>query len=410
MNLVMIISLSVFALSFGALFWCYVLYPPVLNWLAKGKKQNQLCFESNDELPHIAIVMAVYNEDAVIENKLKSIVSNGYPADKLHLFISSDNSTDSTHEIIEKADLNGAELDLEVLEGRNGKIRSVNRAVERALQHPAFEKPREAVLVSTDANVMFAPGMLQKIASHFKNPKIGLVAPYVLNEGDLAKGVAGDEAHHVNRANKMKQQEGVLWGATAGAFGACYAIRADLFDPVPINNTCDDFYLTYRVIEQGFDAIVDAEAVCTEDLPSEMGVEFGRKIRNGMGNFLNLVRFKHFLHPARGGIAFSFFSHRVIRWFGPFLLAAMFVSSLAAALAFPCWPLWLLFGGQAAVYLGCLYDLAASKMGLPSLKPLRTLRYFFAMNLALFVGFTRFVRKSHDSVWTPTTREAAPTT
>ena len=47
-------------------------------------------------------MMAVYNEEPVLEEKLNSIFENDYPLDKIQILIGSDNSTDNTNQILQK--------------------------------------------------------------------------------------------------------------------------------------------------------------------------------------------------------------------------------------------------------------------------------------------------------------------
>ncbi len=92
-------------------------------------------------------------------------------------------------------------------------------------------------------------------------------------------GIGDQEEAYVGQENLVKFAEGVLWGRVMGAFGACYAMRARLFTPVPPHHIVDDFYLTLSCLEQGMDAIVDPEAVCHEAVSTDIREEFRRKRR-----------------------------------------------------------------------------------------------------------------------------------
>ena len=62
-----------------------------------------------------------------------------------------------------------------------------------------------------------------------------------------------------------------------GAFGACYAIRKELFDPIPANFLMEDFYITLRVIEAGYAAKCDLQAIAYEDVSNSWREEFKKK-------------------------------------------------------------------------------------------------------------------------------------
>ena len=39
--------------------------------LSIGKKQNEICYSREDELPFVSVLLAAYNEEQVIEEKIK---------------------------------------------------------------------------------------------------------------------------------------------------------------------------------------------------------------------------------------------------------------------------------------------------------------------------------------------------
>ena len=98
----MTIVAIIFWLAVASLLYNYIGFPLIMNYLSKGKKQNQDCFLATEELPMVSILLAVYNEEKVIEEKIKATFKTGYPLDKIELLIGSDASTDQTDEIIKK--------------------------------------------------------------------------------------------------------------------------------------------------------------------------------------------------------------------------------------------------------------------------------------------------------------------
>jgi cellulose synthase/poly-beta-1,6-N-acetylglucosamine synthase-like glycosyltransferase len=190
-----------------------------------------------------------------------------------------------------------------------------------------------------------------------------------------------------------------------GAFGACFAIRGRLFDAVPEHFIVDDFYHTLRCFELGYDAIVEPEAVCYEAVSEEVNEEFRRKKRIATGNLQNLHRFWRFLLPWNGGAgtSFAFWSHKGLRWLGPFFIGALFLSSLV--LAFFHWIYVAALAGLCLLFAGATLDYWLGDMGIRS-GPLRLIRYFLLMNLALFLGAIQFLRGARSNVWEPTRRVA----
>ena len=134
-----------------------------------------------------------------------------------------------------------------------------------------------------------------------------------------------------------------------------------------------------------------------------MSEEFRRKRRIATGNFQNLARFWHSLLPWNGGIgvAFAFWSHKGFRWLGPFFLAGMFFSSIA--LAFFHWIYAAALAGLCLVFAAAALDSWLDGKGIRS-RPLRLIRYFLLMNLAIFLGAMQFLKGARSSVWEPTRR------
>ena len=190
-----------------------------------------------------------------------------------------------------------------------------------------------------------------------------------------------------------------------GAFGACYAMRARLFVPVTERYIVDDFFLTFACFEQGMDAIVDLDAVCYESVSTEIAEEFRRKRRIAAGNFQNLNHFRDHLLPWKGGVAtsFAFWSHKGLRWCGPFLLIGAFLSCLVlSVMEFSYLPLSIgLVGSLAAIPID---RFLVPRGWFPAIKPVRLVHYFYSMNLALFLGFLDFKKGSRNSIWEPTKR------
>jgi len=385
----------------------YALYPMLLEFLARGKTLPPERFEHDAELPEVAVLIAVYNEEAVLEATLASILESEYPADKVKVFIGSDGSTDRSDAIVKRFRERYPHLHLTVFGGRNGKIRIINQLAADASSH--FTDPASAIYVLCDANVVWTPPLLRRLAGHFKRPGVGLVGAAVKDKVREHAGIGDEEEAYIGQENLVKYREGVLWGNVIGAFGACYAMRASLFAPVPVHHIVDDFYLTFQTLEKGSTAIVDLDAVCYEAVSTEISEEFRRKRRIATGNFQNFRRFWRFIQPWNSNFAtfFAFWSHKGLRWCGPFLLIAMFLSAAILAFLSPFYLLPII--GMSGTFVAAWIDKIMSRReNGRHVKLFRFIRYFYTMNAALFLGFVAFAKGVGNSVWEPTKREAGP--
>jgi cellulose synthase/poly-beta-1,6-N-acetylglucosamine synthase-like glycosyltransferase len=201
----------------------------------------------------------------------------------------------------------------------------------------------------------------------------------------------------------LKQCEGRL-GGLLGANGAIYAIRRSLFEPLRAGTIVDDFMVPLVArMRSGCRIVYDAHAVAHEETPADLSMEFRRRARIGVGGFQALATLWPLLSPRHGWTAFTFWSHKVMRWISPFLLVAMLLSSLLL-ISQPLFRIALV--AQVAFYASCF----VGTMLPPANRVARVLRIFgmfAAMNLALLTGFFRWLVSSQSGIWKRTERVPA---
>jgi glycosyltransferase involved in cell wall biosynthesis len=371
----------------------YVFYPLILWIFSSGSKGNTIVYIIEDELPVVSVVIAAHNEEDCIEEKVRSIFSGDYPGDKYEVLIGSDNSDDRTGEIVNSLMKEFAALKFIDFRERRGKGNVVNDLVQLA---------KGSILVLTDANVIFHKETLFYMVRHFKNPGIGLVDTNMVNRGMKEEGISYQEKAYISREVRIKDMESRLWGAMMGPFGGCYAIRKEDYSRVPSNFLVDDFYINMTIFEKGKQAINDIRSKVFEDLPGELKTEFRRKVRIGTGNFQNLSRFWKLSFTKRYG--FAFLSHKVIRWFGPFLMIIALSSNIFLATQNRYYFYILL--AHLAIYFIPVVDWLLKKMQV-HIGPFRLATHFFSMNAALFIGFFRSLGKIRSGAWERTERGSA---
>src|SRR5215467_15117012 len=100
----MLISVIFFWLSLSILFFCYFGYGAIIFLTNKlnGSFTKRFSKKENRELPSVTLVVAAYNEDSILEQKIKNCLSIDYPSGKLHLLFVTDGSTDDSQSILAK--------------------------------------------------------------------------------------------------------------------------------------------------------------------------------------------------------------------------------------------------------------------------------------------------------------------
>ncbi len=373
------------------IFHSYILYPIILRILTTKEKKKIEFFSLDDNLPSISILMAAHNEESVIAKKIESIFSTSYPVHKIEVIIGSDSSTDRTNDILSEKSILHPQLQYFIFE-RRGKANTINELLDKSTGE---------IIISTDANVFFTQTTIFELVKHFKNDQIGLVDSRMRNTGLQSHGISIQESTYINREVLIKNREGRIWGSMMGPFGGCFATRRSCYNKVPSTFFMDDFYICMRVIEQGFKTINSLDADVYEDVSNQSHEEFRRKVRISIGNFQNLYRFKGLLLPPWKGRAFAFISHKAIRWVGPILIIIALVANIALA-------------RENNAYLTVLVIFLVSFLLLPldfflkriniHITFVRFVTHFYGMNLALLVGFYKFIKGVKSNVWQPTQR------
>ncbi len=388
----MIVALTLFWLSAAALIYTYLIYPALLRLIAPYKPSNKIIYSTTGELPRVSVLMAVYNEQDVIKEKIESIINNKLPPGKFEILVGSDASTDNTNNILQQMASSYSFLKHVFFEDRRGKSSIINELAGLT---------EAEIIIITDANVMLERNAIYHLLKHFKNIHIGLVDSNMKHKGLKDYGISYPENAYITREVEIKYNEGRIWGTMMGPFGGCYAIRKKLYSRVPPVFLADDFYINMKVIIKGYKAIIELDAHVYEDVSNSLCEEFRRKVRIAAGNFQNLKHFYICLFSGTKGLSVSFFSHKVLRWIGPFFLAAIFLCSL-------------LMSGENIFYRYLLYiqllilifpviDYLLGKINIHIII-LRFVTHFISMNFALLAGFIKFLKGVKTNVWQPTRR------
>ena len=417
----MIIIQVIFWLSLFLIFHTYILFPAILQLLTTGKKSQKFQVQQDDQdnnesLPYLSVLIAAFNEEEVIEEKIRSVLSSDYPSDRLEILVGSDNSTDKTNEILYKLEKANPGVKVSVCFERTGKPGVINQLAQKA---------KGEILVITDANVILDQSSLRTLASSFNNREVALVDTRMVNKSLKKDGISHQEKFYIGREVRIKHQESILWGSMMGPFGGCYAVRKQNYTPVPNHFLVDDFYVNMSVLKQGYKCVSNINANVYEDVSNDLMEEFRRKKRISAGNFQNLQEFKSLLISRQPGVAFCFLSHKVLRWLVPLLVlitlgTSVFLGTELASSAKLTEPassakltepassaklnLYLSFALVQIIFISMpLIDHILRKIGIHVL-PLRFISHFVLMNLALLAGFIRYLGGIKSNVWQPTRR------
>jgi cellulose synthase/poly-beta-1,6-N-acetylglucosamine synthase-like glycosyltransferase len=376
--------------SLFIVFYAYLGYGILLFLLVRIKrivfKKNS--FSQQEYEPEVTLFVAAYNEKDFIDEKIRNSFSLDYPEHKVrHVWIT-DGSDDGTPELLRK--YAGVEVYHQAV--RQGKIAAINRGMQ-------FVKT--PIVIFSDGNAMLGKESIRRIIRLFSDPAVGCVSGEKRVAGK--DSAASTEGIYWKYESTLKKWDAELY-SIVGAAGELFALRTELFRPVEADTLLDDFIIPLRIAELGYRIQYDPEAYAVEKPSANIREELKRKIRISAGGIQSVIRLKELLNPLRFGIlSFQYISHRVLRWtLAPLgLLIMLLCSALVAAvngmLNFYGIYTWL-FWGQAAFYLVAAlgWVLEQRKM---SVKLLYIPYYFFIMNLAVYLGFVRYLKKQQSVNW-----------
>ncbi|MCP3169765.1 glycosyltransferase family 2 protein [Myxococcus qinghaiensis] len=387
-------------------FWCsalllahtYFLYPLslfVLDGAAqvarnvrsmRGGEPRRGLATGRGPAPSVSLVVAAYNEVSCIEQKLENSLALDYPADRFEVVIGSDGSTDGTNE--------------RVLQCRDERVRlsPAPRAGKTTVLNRCIPTAKGDIVVLSDANTMIEPEAIQKLVRHFEDPEVGAVCGKLRLYNPTKQDY--EESAYWSYESLIKMYEGRR-GAVVGANGGLYAIRRTLFTELPASTIVDDFVIPLRILEKGYKVAYEEEAVAHEETTEDYGKEFGRRARIAAGNFQSLRMVPGLLLPTAGFPAFAFWSHKLLRWCAPALMGLALIANLF--LLDSVFYRFTLLGQGLFYALAYMGKVGVLKRG--AVKRVASVAYYFTtMNLAIVVGFWRFLRNSQRAAWDRTAR------
>jgi len=322
----------------------------------------------------VSVIIAAYNEAAVITQKLDNTLALDYPRAQLEVIVASDGSDDGTNERV--AGCGAPEVRLLALP-RQGKNLTLNTAVAMA-QHD--------LLVFTDADCVLEPDALRHLVAPFSDPEVGGVA---------GRCVMGRKQHlYTDLTQRMLGRAGSL----SLAVGRIYAVRRELFTPLPMSVN-DDFYTAMQVVAAHRRLASEPRALAHPIPGPARQAAFPRRVRVITRRLQTIWLMRRLLNPfAYGFFALQFLSDIALR---QLLVVPLLVLGITAPLLWPFgWPYQLATLGQlgfhGAAALGFL--LRGTRIG--RLKLLRAPYDFDGIRVTTLVAIVHLLRGERHATWT----------
>ena len=345
----------IFWISISLIIYSTIIYLILLNLF-----RNNDYVVDEDYLPTITLIICAYNEEKNILNKFKNVEDLEYPMEKIQVILADDGSDDRTVEIAKSFNfVNVLSLD------RSGKTSAQNEAVKIA---------ENDILVFSDANSIYHPNAIKKLARNFADKRVGVVC------GEL-------------RYHEEKSGESIYWnyeiaikkgesrnGWLIGANGSIYAVRRESYVPLP-KDAISDHLEPIKVYGNGLDIIYESEAIAIEDAPKNVLL---RKRRIILRSLISMKYILNELNPFRKrSIYIPYVSHKLIRWFTPIFLLLIFLSS-GLLIDYSNMYLYMFYSQIFFYFLGL------------TISPIR---YFLKMNIASLLAIIDWLKGKKQDTW-----------
>jgi cellulose synthase/poly-beta-1,6-N-acetylglucosamine synthase-like glycosyltransferase len=366
----------VFWLCAALLVYAQIGYPLVLASLAR-RRRARAGAPAPPPPPTVSLIVAAYDEQAVIARKVANALALDYPRDRLEVVVASDGSSDDT---VAEARRAGADLVLDL--PRGGKIRAQDAAVKRSSGD---------IVAFSDANSIWELDALKVLVGAFADPAVG----YACGQVTFVSGPGGgtnQEGLYWRYEMALRAMESRLGSITAGN-GAIYATRRESYIEVdPIMG--HDLSFPFNMVKRGWRAVYVPQARATEKMVPSIEGEFARK-RRMMSHTWPIVVRGGLLSP-RGYpplYALMIASHRLLRYVAPFLHLGALVASFVLGMSSTFY--------AALLALQLALVVAALLARVVPLRPLLVARYYVLTTASVAAGLWDWLRHGTPAGWEP---------
>ncbi|MDP9187693.1 MAG: glycosyltransferase family 2 protein [Actinomycetota bacterium] len=353
--------------SLALIAYAHVGYPVLLALLSRlfGEREDGPG-DLGDPPPRVSLVIAAYDEEEVIERKVRNALELDYPRSRLEVVVASDGSQDRTAELARAA---GADRVLEL--PRGGKVQALNTAVRAA---------ESEIVAFSDANSFWRPDALRRLVSRFDDGRVG----YACGQVRFSGGEGGNqEGLYWRYELALREMESGLGGITAGN-GAIYAVRREAYVELHPSRG-QDIGFPFELTKRGWRAVYEPSALAEERMAPTVEGEFKRKRRMMWG--LWDVMLKWGMLSPRGyspAYALEIYSHRLARYLTPWLHLLALAANAALL-------------GEGTLYVATMalqlaFLLAALLGRFVPLLPLRVAYYYLTVTASIAMGLFDRIR------------------
>ncbi len=245
--------------------------------------------------PLISVLIPCFNEEKVIVSSVERILGSQWP--HLEVLVLDDGSKDGTSAVVEAAFKDDPRVRLLTFEN-GGKARALNRGLAQT---------QGDIIVALDADTLFPPDTLAKLARWFVNPKVGAVAGNAV-VGNRLNLITRWQALEYVTAQNLERRALAALGAVTVVPGAVGAWRREVLTDLggyPADTLAEDQDLTLAVQRAGWRVEFDSSARAYTEAPDTVRGLLNQRFRWSFGTLQCLWKHREGLfNPKRPILGF----------------------------------------------------------------------------------------------------------
>lgn len=287
---------------------------PLLGWVLAAVKQKTV-IKSAEFLPPVSIIVACYNEEQWIGEKIESLLAPANWIPGSELIVVSGGSTDRTNEILRSFQgREGARIVL--FEQRTSKIDGVNHAVNLS---------KHELLVFSDCRQRIKNGSVQAMIQNFHNPEVGTVT------ASLNDSKSGKNSSFFRSVFDFMAANDSAYSSCLNVYGALYAQRKSVYRKIPSTLLFDDLFVVVSTLSQRKRVVQEKEAVIY-DVTFETYYEKERIRRLVRGLLIFFFNQPSLIFSLPIGTLIRFLIYKYLKLLMPYFLIVLFICTALFAI------------------------------------------------------------------------------
>lgn len=305
-----------------ALVAIWVAYPLAMALLAAVSRRRVV--QPPDEaggVPRVSVVLATRDDPAAIRARVQDCLAADYDPRKLQVVVALDARGATRREDV--ADLQQEQVTVVSGDEPGGKAATLNAGVRAA------RAARGDVVVFADTHQRFEAAAVRELARAVRQPGVGVAGGTLVIP--VRSGNAGSLALAYWRYERWLRRSEAQVHSCVGVSGSIYALRRELWSPLPANLILDDVYIPMKAALDGWRIDYTSAARAIETRGHSTGDEFRRKVRTLTGVLQLCSWLPGVLAPIRNPIWVPFVFHKLLRLVTPYLLLVALAGAVIAA-------------------------------------------------------------------------------